>query len=105
MNFGFNATLIAIAVWLVVPQLSAAATIYEATVQPLETIDQADATITGTIAWHLESAKQQGGGVIHLENGVYKITQALVIPDNTSLIGESRNVIIRPKGEDFLIIC
>lgn len=74
---------------------------YQATVLPQPDVDQADSTITGTLAWHLLQAEQQGGGSIYLRDGVYLLRESLVIPDNTNVIGQSRQAVLKATGADF----
>lgn len=74
---------------------------YTAIVTPLPGQDQADSAVPETVAWHLQQAKVAGGGIIRLTEGVYQLRQSLVIPDNTSLLGQSTKVILRAKGKQF----
>ncbi len=74
-------------------------TVYTETVAPLD-VDHSDSAIAGSIAWHLAQAREQGGGVIHLTEGEYIVSEGLFLTDNISIIGAGKETVIR--GDDSL---
>ncbi|MBI4408048.1 MAG: right-handed parallel beta-helix repeat-containing protein [Candidatus Kerfeldbacteria bacterium] len=85
-------------IWLPTAVVQAA---YDVTVVPQAGVDQSDATLPETIAWYLQEAHTQGGGTIHLQTGEYQLRKALIIPNDTTLIGSSEGTILRATGEKF----
>ena len=48
----------------------------------------------------LDAIKTRGGGIVHLNPGVFEISGPVRVPDNTSLVGSGKETILR-KGDGF----